>query len=46
LFSADIALRAFAGYRLFPMAAPAGGTLLIIAWLAVALAGLLAAAKK
>ena len=25
LFSGDIALRAFAGHRLFPMAAPAGG---------------------
>ena len=33
LFSGDIALRAFAGHRLFPMAAPSGGTVLIVAWL-------------
>jgi uncharacterized membrane protein YgdD (TMEM256/DUF423 family) len=36
LFSGDIALRAFAGQRLFPLAAPTGGTILILAWLAVA----------
>jgi uncharacterized membrane protein YgdD (TMEM256/DUF423 family) len=43
LFSGDIALRAFAGHRLFPFAAPSGGTILIIAWLGMvgaALAGL------
>jgi uncharacterized membrane protein YgdD (TMEM256/DUF423 family) len=33
LFSSDIALRAFAGHRLFPMAAPAGGIILIGAWI-------------
>ncbi|SRR5579883_2621910 len=33
LFSTDIAVRAFAGHRLFPMAAPAGGFILIIGWL-------------
>jgi uncharacterized membrane protein YgdD (TMEM256/DUF423 family) len=33
LFSADIAMRAFAGHRLFPFAAPTGGTILIVAWL-------------
>jgi uncharacterized membrane protein YgdD (TMEM256/DUF423 family) len=38
LFSGDIALRAFAGHRLFPMAAPAGGIILIAAWLALAIA--------
>jgi uncharacterized membrane protein YgdD (TMEM256/DUF423 family) len=38
LFSADIACRSFAGARLFPMAAPTGGTLMILAWIAVALA--------
>src|SRR5262245_24426073 len=43
LFSADVVLRELAGHRLFPMAAPTGGTLLILAWLALALAGLLAA---
>jgi uncharacterized membrane protein YgdD (TMEM256/DUF423 family) len=45
-FSTDIALLTFAGRRLFPMAAPTGGTILIIAWLALALAGLLGSWKK
>ncbi len=36
LFSGDIALRAFAGHRLFAMAAPTGGIILIAAWLALA----------
>ena len=31
-----------AGHRLFPMAAPTGGTIMILAWLAVAIAALLA----
>jgi uncharacterized membrane protein YgdD (TMEM256/DUF423 family) len=43
LFAGDIALRAFAGQRLFPMAAPTGGTLLLIGWLALAAAALVAA---
>jgi len=38
LFSGDIALRAFAGHRLFPFAAPSGGFILIAAWLALAAA--------
>jgi uncharacterized membrane protein YgdD (TMEM256/DUF423 family) len=38
LFSGDIAMRAFAGHRLFVMAAPAGGVVLIAAWLAIAAA--------
>jgi uncharacterized membrane protein YgdD (TMEM256/DUF423 family) len=38
LFSGDIALRAFSGHRLFPMAAPMGGSLMIVAWLSFALA--------
>jgi uncharacterized membrane protein YgdD (TMEM256/DUF423 family) len=42
LFSGDIALRAFAGHRLFPMAAPIGGTVLIAAWLALAAAAIAA----
>jgi uncharacterized membrane protein YgdD (TMEM256/DUF423 family) len=33
LFSGDVALRAFVGHRLFPMAAPTGGMILIAAWL-------------
>ena len=36
LFSGDIALRAFAGHRLFPMAAPSGGIILILGWLSFA----------
>jgi uncharacterized membrane protein YgdD (TMEM256/DUF423 family) len=36
LFSGDIALRALAGHRLFAMAAPSGGMILIAAWLALA----------
>jgi uncharacterized membrane protein YgdD (TMEM256/DUF423 family) len=38
LFAGDVSMRAFAGHRLFPMAAPTGGTVLIIAWLVLALA--------
>ena len=38
LFSGDVALRGFAGHRLFPMAAPTGGIVLIAAWLALAAA--------
>jgi uncharacterized membrane protein YgdD (TMEM256/DUF423 family) len=38
LFSGDIAMRAFGGHRLFPMAAPSGGIILIAAWLALAIA--------
>lgn len=40
LFSGDIALRAFAGHRLFPMAAPSGGVILIASWLAIAVAAI------
>jgi uncharacterized membrane protein YgdD (TMEM256/DUF423 family) len=42
LFAGDIALRAFAGHRLFPMAAPAGGTLLILSWLVLTTAAVVA----
>ena len=38
LFSGDIALRALAGHRLFAMAAPTGGIILIAAWLGLAVA--------
>ena len=38
LFAGDLALRQFAGHGLFPMAAPTGGTLLIVSWLALAVA--------
>ena len=42
LFSGDIAMRAFAGHRLFPYAAPAGGFVLIASWLGVAAAAVIA----
>jgi uncharacterized membrane protein YgdD (TMEM256/DUF423 family) len=37
LFSGDLAMRAFAETRLFPFAAPIGGTSMIIAWIGIAL---------
>jgi len=41
LFAADLALRAFAGHRLFPMAAPSGGSIMIMSWLVLAAAGII-----
>jgi uncharacterized membrane protein YgdD (TMEM256/DUF423 family) len=38
LFSGDLTMRQYAGHGLFPMAAPTGGTLLIVSWLLVAVA--------
>jgi uncharacterized membrane protein YgdD (TMEM256/DUF423 family) len=38
LFAGDLSLRHYAGHGLFPLAAPAGGTLLIASWLVLALA--------
>lgn len=38
LFSGDLSMRHYHGGALFSMAAPAGGTLLILAWLMLALA--------
>ncbi len=38
LFATDLTLRQFAGHALFPYAAPTGGTLLIVSWLAVSVA--------
>jgi uncharacterized membrane protein YgdD (TMEM256/DUF423 family) len=40
LFSGDLAFRAYAGERLFPFAAPLGGSLLIVAWLIGVAAGI------
>ena len=40
LFAGDLTLRQYAGHSLFPMAAPTGGTLLIVSWLVLALAAL------
>ena len=38
LFAGDLTLRQYAGHSLFPLAAPTGGTLLIVSWLLLALA--------
>jgi uncharacterized membrane protein YgdD (TMEM256/DUF423 family) len=38
LFAGDLTLRQYAGHSLFPFAAPAGGTLLIVSWLMLAVA--------
>jgi uncharacterized membrane protein YgdD (TMEM256/DUF423 family) len=44
LFAGDVSMRAFAGQRLFPMAAPTGGTLLILGWLVLTAAAVVAMA--
>ena len=38
LFAGDLTLRQYVGHGLFHMAAPTGGTLLIVSWLALAVA--------
>jgi uncharacterized membrane protein YgdD (TMEM256/DUF423 family) len=40
LFAGDLSLRAFAGQRLFAMAAPGGGIILIVSWVGFAAAAL------
>jgi len=40
LFSGDLALRALTGNKLFPMAAPAGGMILIASWVLLSVAAL------
>ena len=40
LFAGDLAMRQYAGHGLFTMAAPTGGTLLILSWLVLAIAAL------
>lgn len=39
LFCGDLFMRDITGNRLFPLAAPTGGSLMILGWLAVALTG-------
>lgn len=46
LFAGDLTLRAFAGTRLLPMAAPSGEVILIVSWLALAAAAALAPARS
>jgi uncharacterized membrane protein YgdD (TMEM256/DUF423 family) len=38
LFSTDLTVLQFLGHRLFPMAAPSGGTLMILSWFLLAIA--------
>jgi uncharacterized membrane protein YgdD (TMEM256/DUF423 family) len=38
LFAGDLTVRQYAGHSLFPYAAPTGGTLMIVSWLALTLA--------
>jgi uncharacterized membrane protein YgdD (TMEM256/DUF423 family) len=38
LFAGDLTLRQYAGHSLFPYAAPTGGSVMILSWLAVTLA--------
>lgn len=45
LFCGDIAMRAFTGDRLFPMAAPIGGLLCISGWLLLTASALIAARR-
>ena len=40
LFCGDLMVRAWIGQRILPLAAPAGGSLIIIGWLALAWSGL------
>ncbi|WP_038933333.1 DUF423 domain-containing protein [Bradyrhizobium japonicum] len=42
LFAGDLTLRQYAGHSLFPFAAPTGGTVMILSWLAVTLAAVVA----
>ncbi len=46
LFCGDLSSQVFAHARLFPFAAPIGGSLLILGWIIVALSGLLSALSK
>ncbi len=46
LFSADLAARVYLGGKLFPFAAPMGGGLTILSWLALALWGAATIARR
>ncbi|EAQ33934.1 hypothetical protein NB311A_02722 [Nitrobacter sp. Nb-311A] len=45
LFSTDLTMLQFLEHRLFPMAAPTGGTLMILGWLVLAVAAVWPRAK-
>jgi uncharacterized membrane protein YgdD (TMEM256/DUF423 family) len=46
LFSSDLAARVYLGGKLFPFAAPMGGSLTILAWLALSAWGALGIARR
>jgi uncharacterized membrane protein YgdD (TMEM256/DUF423 family) len=46
LFCADLLMRQYAGIRLFPMAAPIGGTAVILGWLVVAASAFAKAGRR
>ncbi len=46
LFSAELAVRAFTGERIFPFAAPIGGSTMMISWLALAIVFAAAARRQ
>jgi uncharacterized membrane protein YgdD (TMEM256/DUF423 family) len=46
LFSAELAVHTFAGVRIFPFAAPIGGTTMILSWTALAAVFAAAAIRK
>ena len=46
LFAAELAMRAFTGERIFPFAAPIGGTTMILSWLALAVVFAVAAVRR
>lgn len=46
LFAGDIASRVMLGHRLFPMAAPVGGSLMIAAWAGIVLAGIVRLTRR
>lgn len=46
LFCGDLTLRSLTGARLFPMAAPIGGTTMIIAWIVAAAAAICGYLKR
>jgi uncharacterized membrane protein YgdD (TMEM256/DUF423 family) len=46
LFAADLAMHAFTGARLFPFAAPIGGSAMMMSWLALATAFAFAASRN
>lgn len=46
LFSSDVALLTLRGARLFPMAAPTGGTILILGWITAFFAGMTGLSRR